>query len=176
MLVIKSPMAAQMLRDHDIPSEYRPFLDHVREQMGGVDALTALERLAYNRPSKLGRPSPGDAVVLGYDLSVNAPMGSIGVIQGEVGRNLEKACIAFNAKNFRGPVYPDVPHNFDQWVVTSQGGGPITDMTLMDDLLPVEETSLVEFWMFAGDRDDLCNLHIYEINVPLWVWMAPRNL
>jgi hypothetical protein len=85
-------------------------------------------------------------------------LGSVGVIDGMVGEDLDDASITFNARTFR-----DDSH-------VSCSGGPATIRTAVAELRPTEETVTLNVWHWNRYGPGAGNGECYTVTVPIWDW------
>ncbi len=117
-------------------------------------------------------PQGGDAVRLttplhGWD---DVPVGSIGVIQGALGRTPEDraAPFTFNHVTFRGRQLVPFEQE-DGWVVESTGVS--TEWTSFSELMPTSHIVAYDAWRY---RDEYSDGFWYQAPALLWDWRPAR--
>ena len=111
-------------------------------------------------------PMPGDAVMLTRGM-VGAPAGSIGIIEGVVGKFRTEYNITFNCKTpFRGKSSGD--KNNSEMIV-SCSGGPGTIATPASELVDTKHNVTQDFWRWKTTPQKDGSETYYKA-IRLWEW------
>lgn len=127
---------------------------------------------AATTPADRRRPMPGDLVRIVDTHFVIAKVGTMGVIDGTIGKFPEDDLgrITFNATYaFRGPVNASDPGPGYVSVV----GGPVAQDVHLLDLLPTGEEVDMRVWRWK-DYPRADGRQEYTVRVPIWEW-NPAN-
>lgn len=134
--------------------------------------------LATLDPDTARRPQGGDLVRLASNWAWGGlPLGKLGTIQGQVGRNLEPhdwASIIFATYSFRGrSCEPGDSHWTAHWadfpIYASTSGGPGTIETPMWQLLPSTERLTVTCWKWKSIPIAHGGID-FRVELPVWLW------
>lgn len=158
------------------PDHIRAMIEHNRRQqnlLGFFRQLLPISRdFALSPGIAVRLPQGGDAVRLaapmhGWD---DVPVGSIGVIQGPLGRTPEDhaAPFCFNHVTFRGRTLEPYDQG-DGWVVESAGVS--TEWTQFCELAPTPHVVVYDAWRYYDGRTEGS---WYQAPALLWDWRPSR--